>query len=88
MAREKPLQQTDQEPKLFITSLAEDVNEDDLRNLFQVHGEIVDFFMKTNDKGAFAFVTYGSMEEAEKGKEYSLNYLDVTELSSKTGQSG
>ena len=54
----------EQPPKLFITALAPEVTEDDLRTLFQEHGEIVDFFMRENDKGRFAFVTYGSMEEA------------------------
>jgi RNA recognition motif-containing protein len=45
------------------------VTEDDLRNIFQPHGEIINLFMKRGEKGTFAFVTYCSLEEANKGLE-------------------
>ena len=37
-----------QQPKLFITSLAAEVSEDDLRGIFQSAGEIVDICLKSN----------------------------------------
>ena len=64
-----PEPQQEQPPKLFITSLSADVSEEDLRNVFEPHGNIVDIFIKENDKGKFAFVTYDTLEEANKGLE-------------------
>ena len=60
---------SDQEPKLFVTSLADETTEDDLIKVFQVHGEIVDVYIKSNDRGKFAFVTFSSLEEAENAKQ-------------------
>ena len=62
---EKP-QDANQEPKLFVSNLAEEVYEDDLRTLFQECGEIVDFCLKDADR-KMAFITFSSMEEAQKG---------------------
>ena len=55
-------QEPQQEPKLFITSLANEVTEDDLRSTFEPHGNIVNIFVKENERGKFAFVTYDTME--------------------------
>ena len=52
----------DQPPKLNIVSLAEGVTEEDLRTAFEPHGNIVDIFLKENERGKFAFVTYDTLE--------------------------
>ena len=74
MARECPgaenegqtTQEADQEPKLYVSNLSQEVYEDDLRTLFQECGEIVDFYLKDADR-KIAFITFSSMEEAQKG---------------------
>ena len=63
------------QPKLFVTNLVDEITDDDLRTTFQSCGEITDVYIKKNEKGAFAFVTFSSLEEAEKGKEYCYCYL-------------
>lgn len=63
------------------------MTDDDLRTLFQPFGEIVDLYMKSNDRGPFAFVTFSSLEEAEKGKEYIMFYSDATEWTYMESQS-
>ena len=52
--------------KLLITNLADEVTDDDLRTMFQSCGEIIDVHIKKNDRDAFAFVIFSSLEEAEK----------------------
>ena len=50
---------------------------------------MVDFcFIRKPDKSPFAFITFSTMEEAEKGKEYVFFYLDFQELSFKGNRSG
>lgn len=51
----------EQPPKLFIANFPDATTETDLRTLFESSGEITDLFIKENDKGRFAFVTFSSM---------------------------
>ena len=61
----------EKEPKLFIGSVASEVTEDELRDVFSPHGEIVDIYVCRKETGTFAFVTFSSLEEAEKALQCS-----------------
>lgn len=54
-----------QESKVYVTGLAVDVQDDDLRDAFKRYGKITDIYVKRMEKFAFAFVTFEKMEEAE-----------------------
>ena len=59
----------DQEPKLFVVGIADEATEDEVRDMFVAAGDVIDFFMKRGEKGAFGIVTFSSMDDALKGKE-------------------
>ena len=54
-----------QEPKIYITGLAPEVDENAVRKEFKKFGGIKDIFIRSKDTFAFAFVTYEDMNEAE-----------------------
>eukprot|EP00178_Gracilaria_changii_P015927 TRINITY_DN4479_c0_g1_i2.p1 TRINITY_DN4479_c0_g1~~TRINITY_DN4479_c0_g1_i2.p1 ORF type:complete len:144 (-),score=21.79 TRINITY_DN4479_c0_g1_i2:110-541(-) len=74
-AREEPVPeaQPEQEPKIFVVNLIDEITEDNLRSFFESCGEVIDVYIKKNDRGPFAFVKFTSMEEAQKATEMSGN---------------
>lgn len=54
-----------QEPKVYISGLPADVQNDDLQEIFSKFGEITDIYVKPKDTFAFAFVTFAEMENAQ-----------------------
>lgn len=84
--------------KLFVANIPYESTEDDIRDLFSNHGEVVDFYMPTdrdtgNYKG-FAFVTYSSEPEARdaieaiNGQEFNGRNLHVDEAKEKKPSGG
>lgn len=62
---EPPQQEPEQEPKLHITNVPDDITEEDLRGIFEPHGNIIDVAIKGNDRGKFCFVKFDTLEEAQ-----------------------
>ena len=44
-----------------MANLSSDVTDEKLREVFEPFGNIVDVFIKENDKGKFAFVTFDTL---------------------------
>ena len=59
----------DQVPKIHVSNIDSEVTDDDLRALFESCGNITDTFSKEGQRGKFAFITFDTIEEAEKGLE-------------------
>ena len=59
--------------KLFVGNLPFSSSEDDLRDVFEAHGEVTDVFIpKDRESGrprGFAFVTFASREDGQKAIE-------------------
>jgi RNA recognition motif-containing protein len=53
-----------QEPKLYISGLAVDAQESDVRQAFASFGDLTDVFIRAKDTFSFAFVTYSNIEDA------------------------
>lgn len=65
--------------KLFVGGLSRDVDEDDVRSMFQEHGKITDFALMRDDDGnlrGFGFVTYQKKEMADNAIK-SLNGKNI-----------
>ena len=66
--------------KLFVANIPYSSSEDEIRDLFEAHGEIVDFYMpRDRDTGnyrGFAFITYSASEMADKAIE-NVNGIDL-----------
>lgn len=45
------------------------VSREEVKALFEAYGEVVDIFHKTNEKGGIAFITFDTLENAEKALE-------------------
>lgn len=54
------------EPKLYVSGLAPDVQESDVREAFQKYGELTDVFLRPRDTFAFAFVTFTTAAAAQE----------------------
>lgn len=63
----------EKEMKLFVGNLPFSSSEDDLRDVFEAHGEVTDVFIpKDRESGrprGFAFVTFANSEDGQKAIE-------------------
>lgn len=84
--------------KLFIANIPFETSEDEIKDLFSVHGEIVDFYMpKDRDTGnyrGFAFLTFASEDMAQNaieqvnGQEINGRALHVDKAQEKKSSGG
>lgn len=80
--RERPARESNSEPslKLVLFGVSAECTENDLREAFSVHGEVIDAFIPKDEDGAnkgIGFVSFSSIDEATTAK----HALSGTEIS-------